>query len=112
MSMEIHVFFRGKLPTKPKLAQTMKELGFPLTIPPPRDSLEKQSGFLPMKLNGEHGGAEFDVFEGRANIEDILGEDIKKIQKNFDRCAPFRWGGDDNEIDRKSTRLNSSHEWI
>jgi len=92
------VFFRGKLPTKPKLAQTMKELGFPLTIPPPRDSLEKQSGFLPMKLNGEHGGAEFDVFEGRANIEDILGEDIKKIEKNFDRCAAFRWGGDDNEM--------------
>src|ERR1043165_8251946 len=98
MSMEIHVLFTGKLPTKPKLAQAMKELGFPLTIPPPRDSLEKQSVFLPMKLNGEHGGAEFDVFEGRANIKDILGDDIKKIEESFDRCAAFRWGDDENEM--------------
>lgn len=39
MSIEIHVFFRGKLPTKPELARAMKELGFPITVQSPKDSL-------------------------------------------------------------------------
>jgi hypothetical protein len=34
MSMEIHVFFRGTLPTKAALGKTMKELGFPLSLKP------------------------------------------------------------------------------
>ena len=74
MSMEIHVLFRGKLPAKPALAQSMKELGFPIAIPPPRDSLEKQNGFLPMTLNREGTGAEFDVFEGHAAVAEIAGD--------------------------------------
>jgi hypothetical protein len=95
MSIEIHVLFRGKLPTKPALAQAMKELGFPLTIPPPRDSLEKQKGFLPMKLRREEAGAEFDVFEGRANVTEVAGDDVDPA---FERCASFRFAGDVNEM--------------
>ena len=34
MSMETHVFFRGKLPTKSALSRAMKELGFPFSITP------------------------------------------------------------------------------
>ncbi len=34
MSMETHVFFRGKLPTKAALSRTMRELGFPFSITP------------------------------------------------------------------------------
>lgn len=99
MSIEIHVFFRGKLPTKPALAKAMKELGFPITIPPPKDSLEKQSGFLPMRLRREEAGAEFDVFEGRDSIKERVGnKHIQKVNKGFDRCASFRWGGNENEM--------------
>src|ERR1044071_6141057 len=98
MSMEIHVLFTGKLPTKPKLAQTMKELGFPITIPPPRDSLEKQSGFLPMRLHREEAGAEFDVFEGEANVAEVLDDYGVEVDPSFDRCASFRWGGNENEM--------------
>ena len=98
MSMEIHVFFRGKLPTKPVLAKAMKELGFPITIPSRRDSLEKQSGFLPMRLNREEAGAEFDVFEGRENIADIMGDEVSEVEPGFDRCGSFRFGGNENEM--------------
>jgi hypothetical protein len=98
MSMEIHVFFRGKLPSKPALAKAMKEFGFPITIPPPKDSLEKQSGFLPMRLRREEAGAEFDVFEGRANIADIMGHSVSEVDPGFDRCGSFRFGGNENEM--------------
>jgi hypothetical protein len=98
MSMEIHVFFCGKLPTKPALAKAMKELGFPITIPSPKDSLEKQSGFLPMRLCGEEAGAEFDVFEGRANIADIMGDSVSEVEPSFERCGSFRFGGNENEM--------------
>src|SRR3954453_22638721 len=97
MSMEIHVFFRGKLPTKAELARVMKELGFPITIPS-KDSLEKQSGFLPMRLRRQEAGAEFDVFEGRANIADIMGDSVSEVDPGFDRCGSFRFGGNENEM--------------
>ena len=39
MSMETHVFFRGKLPTKAALSRAMKELGFSFSISPSTGSL-------------------------------------------------------------------------
>jgi hypothetical protein len=98
MSREIHVLFHGKLPTKPALARAMKELGFPITIPSSKNSLEKQSGFLPMRLRGEETGAEFDVFEGRAHVAEVAGEHEGAVDLTFDRCASFRFGGDENEM--------------
>lgn len=98
MSMEIHVFFRGKLPTKPALAKAMKELGFPLTIPSPKDSLEKQDGFLPMLLRDEEAGAEFDAFEGRARVAEAAGDRESALDRSFDRGARFRFGGNENEM--------------
>ena len=71
MAIEMHVFFRGKLPTKAALAKTMRELGFPFSIKPPTGSLERQSGFMPMTLRGEETGIEFDVFDGRAAVEEL-----------------------------------------
>ena len=50
MSMETHVFFRGKLPSKAALSRAMKELGFPYAIKPSTGSLEQQNGFMPMTL--------------------------------------------------------------
>src|SRR5436305_8696973 len=53
MAMEIHVFFRGKLPSKAALGRTMKELGFPLWVKPATGPLEGHSGYLPMRLERE-----------------------------------------------------------
>src|SRR5262245_64535084 len=98
MSMEINILFRGKLPAKAALARAMKELGFPLTIPPPAGSLEKQKGFLPMRLRREETGAEFDVFEGRDNVKEVVGKHIKKINPAFTASATFRFGGDETKM--------------
>jgi hypothetical protein len=93
--MELHVLLRGKLPSKAALARVMKQLGFPLTLTPAAGSLEGVSGFMPMRLGREETGVEFDVFEGRDAVEDVAGPDI---DPGFERCANFRWGGDENEM--------------
>src|SRR6266536_925542 len=100
MSMEINVFFHGKLPDKRTLSRAMAELGFPLTIK--AGSLERQSGFMPMRLRREETGVEFDVFEGRAAVEELVA-DIEElagsdIDPSFERSANFRWGGDEDEM--------------
>src|SRR3954468_3828904 len=91
MSMETHVFFRGKLPTKSALSRAMKELGFPFSITPSTGSLEQQSGFMPMKRRGEETGVEFDVYSDHAAVEEFadVGVDV-----GFERRASLRWGGD------------------
>ena len=98
MSMEMHVLFRGKLPSKAALTRTMKELGFPFSIAPPAGSLEQQSGYMPMRFRRDESGVEFDVFEGRADVEDIAGDHAGNIDPSFDRSANFRWGGDETEM--------------
>jgi hypothetical protein len=91
MSMEIHVLFHGKLPSKAALQSALRELGFPFSIKPVTGSLERQNGFMPMLLDKEETGVEFDVFEGRDAVEEIGGKDV---DPRFDRAANFRWGGD------------------
>jgi hypothetical protein len=93
MSVEMHVFFRGKLPDKKALSGAMAELGFPLTIA--AGSLERQRGFMPMRLRREETGVEFDVFDDRAAVEELGG---KHIDPAFGRSANFRWGGDEDEM--------------
>ena len=95
MSMETHVFFHGPLPRKSALRRTMRELGFPFTLTPDTGTLEGQSGFMPMRLRGEDTGVEFDVFEGREAIDEFS---VEGIDPTFDRCANFRWGGDETEM--------------
>ncbi|MDQ2079378.1 hypothetical protein RA307_04220 [Xanthobacteraceae bacterium Astr-EGSB] len=95
MSMETHVFFHGPLPRKSALRRAMRELGFPFTLTPDTGPLEGQSGFMPMRLRGEDTGVEFDVFEGRQAIDEFT---IEGIDPAFDRCANFRWGGDETEM--------------
>jgi hypothetical protein len=92
VSIEMHVFFRGKLPDKKALSRAMAELGFPFTIK--AGSLERQRGFMPMRLRREETGVEFDVF-GRDHIEDLAGNDF---DPRFERSASFRWGGDEDEM--------------
>jgi hypothetical protein len=94
MSMETHVFFRGKLPTRAALSRTMKELGFPFSITPATGSLEQQSGFMPMKLRGEETGVEFDVYSDHAAVEEFA--DVG-VDAGFERRASLRWGGDFQE---------------
>lgn len=96
MSMEINVFFCGKLPSKAALSDAMTQLGFPLTITPDAGSLHKQKGFMPMRLDGKESGVEFDVFDGRADVEDIANG--REVDAKFDRSANFRWGGDEGEM--------------
>ena len=95
--MEMHVLFRGKLPSKAALTRTMKELGFPFSIAPPAGSLEQQSGYMPMRFRRDESGVEFDVFDGRSDVEDIAGGHAGNIDPGFDRSANFRWGGDETE---------------
>lgn len=95
MASETHVFFRGKLPTKAALAKTMRELGFPFSLKPATGSLEQQSGFMPMTLRGEETGVAFDVFEGRAAVNELAPEGG---DAGFDRSANFRWSGDEHEM--------------
>jgi hypothetical protein len=94
MSMETHVFFRGKLPSKAALSRAMKELGFPFSITPATGSLEAQKGFMPMKLRGEETGVEFDVFGDRVAVEEFA--DVG-VDASFERRASLRWGGDFQE---------------
>jgi hypothetical protein len=99
MAMEVHVFFRGELPSKPALTQIMQELGFPLSITPSEQSLEQHTGYMPMLLHGKETGVEFDVFNGRLAIEDDIGrERMGEIDPGFDRCANLRFVGDWNEV--------------
>ena len=95
MAQETHVLFGGKLPGRAALNLAMKQLGFPLAISPGVTSLEGHSGYLPMKLRHEETGVEFDLFEGRATVEELVGKDA---DPRFQRCGSFRWGGDENEM--------------
>jgi hypothetical protein len=95
MAVELHVMFAGKLPGKAALTRAMKDLGFPVSIPAGGGSLEKHSGFLPMKLRGQKSGVEFDVYDKRAHIKEVAGEDF---DPRFERLASFRWGGDEDEM--------------
>ena len=94
MSMETHVFFRGRLPGRAALSRAMKELGFPFSITGATGSLEQQSGFMPMKFRGEETGVELDVFADHTAVEEFadVGVDL-----SFERRASFRWGGDFQE---------------
>jgi len=94
MSMETHVFFRGKLPTKAALSRAMKDLGFPFSIKPATGSLEQQSGFMPMLLRREETGVEFDVWNDEATVAEFA--DVG-VDQSFERVANFRWGGDYQE---------------
>ena len=94
MSMETHVFFSGKLPTKAALSRAMKELGFPFSITPSTGSLERQSGFMPMKLRGEETGIEFGVYSDHAAVVEFA--DVG-VDAGFERRASLRWGGDFQE---------------
>src|SRR4030095_11023608 len=94
MSMETHVFFRGKLPSKAALSRAMKELGFPFSITTATGSLEAQKGFLPMKLRGAETGVEFDVFGDRVAVEEFADAGV---DASFERRASLRWGGDFEE---------------
>src|SRR5262245_19173682 len=91
MSMETHVFFRGKLPSKAALSRAMKELDFRFSITPATGSLEAQKGFMPMKLRGEETGVEFDVFGDRVAIEEFADADV---DASFERRASLHWGSD------------------
>jgi hypothetical protein len=95
MAMEIHVFFRGTLPTKAALGRTMKELGFPLSVKPATGSLEGHSGYMPMRLRREETGVEFDIFGGRSVIDEF---GFEGVDPSLDRVANFRWGGDEDEM--------------
>jgi hypothetical protein len=94
ISMETHIFFRGKLPTRAALSRAMKELGFPFSISPSTGSLEQQSGFMPMKRRGEETGVEFDVYSDHAAVEEFAHVGV---DAGFERRASLRWGGDFQE---------------
>ena len=95
MSMEMHVLFAGKLPSKAALARSFKELGFPLSFRRTATSLEQHEGYLPMRLRGEESGVEFDISNDRNDVEEIAGKDV---DPRFTRSANFRWGGNEREL--------------
>ena len=99
MSIEIHVFFRGKLPDTAALTRALKGLGFSLSITPPAYPLEGHSGYMPMRFQRDETGVEFYIDDGRAVVEDVLPpEQLANVDPNFDRCASFRWGSAEDEM--------------
>src|SRR5437867_2122119 len=94
MSIEMHVFFRGKLPSKAALSRALKELGFPFTIKPATGSLEQQKGYMPMLLRRDETGVEFDVYDDPADLAEFA--DIG-VDPSLNRLANFRWAGDIRE---------------
>jgi hypothetical protein len=95
MSMEVNVFFSGKLPSTASLTRCFKELGFPLTFPRGTGALEKHgSGYLPMRFRGEESGIEFYTHDSREELEEDFEIDI---DPRFTRSANFRWSSDANE---------------
>lgn len=99
MSIEIHVFFRGKLPDTAALTKCLNELGFGLSFPAPHYSLEGKSGFRPMRFGRDETGVQFFIDDGRNVVESALSaEQIAEVDPNFDRCASFRWGSAEDEM--------------
>ena len=95
MSIEMYVFFRGKLPSKAALTRAMKELGFPFTIKPATGSLDKQHGYMPMLLRRDETGVEFDVYDDPSALAEFA--DVG-FDPSFNRMANFRWAGDPQEM--------------
>jgi hypothetical protein len=95
MASEIHVLFRGALPHLKALSRAMDELGFPFKVRYAGCSMEQQHGFMPMWFRRDEIGVEFDVFEGRAAVEELAG---KEVDPRFDRSGNFRWSSDDDEM--------------
>lgn len=95
MSMESHVFFAGTVPTVEELQKTFEALKFPVSISDEVDSLEDQSGFMPMLLRGEESGVEFNLWEDGSMLEDFAEFGI---DPTFVRNASTRWGGDMQEL--------------
>jgi hypothetical protein len=89
MADEIHIIFRGKLPSRAAFNRAIKSLGYPVSLVDQKGPLEGQSGFMPMRLFREESGAEFDVFEGRDAVDELE----PGVDPNLDRRASFRWRG-------------------
>jgi hypothetical protein len=98
MAIEMHLFFRGKLPTRDEVNQAMQELGFPFSIDA-SVSLDQQSGFMPMLFRETETGVEFDLYEGRDHIDELREsfDDDFEVDSLFDRCASVRWASDFTE---------------
>jgi hypothetical protein len=98
MAIEMHLFFRGKLPTRDEVNQAMQELGFPFSIDA-SVSLGQQSGFMPMLFRETETGVEFDLYEGRDHIDELREgfDDDFEVDPSFDRCASVRWASDFTE---------------
>src|SRR5262245_8590403 len=94
MSIEMFVFFRGKLPSKAALSRALKELGFPFTIKPATGSLEQQHGYMPMLLRRDEIGVELDVYDDQADVAEFA--DVG-VDPSLNRIASFRWAGDIRE---------------
>jgi hypothetical protein len=95
MASELHVMFRGALPHLKALSRQMAELGFPFKVRYAGGSMELQRGYMSIWFRRDEIGVEFDVFEGRAAVEELAG---KEIDPRFDRSGNFRWSSDDDEM--------------
>jgi hypothetical protein len=88
MSIEVHVLFKGALPSRMAFNTAIGSLGHAIAIVDLEGGLEGQTGFMPMQLFDEDSGVEFDVFDGRDAVEELEPE----ADQSFDRVANFRWG--------------------
>src|SRR3954447_4380883 len=90
MSVQVSVYFRGKLPAKADLQRAMQALGFAVSIPPRGGSLERHRAYLPMKLSRRDAGFEFYVDQASGPQQPLP----TGIDPGMDRRASFVWGGD------------------
>jgi hypothetical protein len=96
MSIELHILFSGKLPSKAAVQRSLRELGFPLTFRRGSGALDEQHGMLPMMLNRQETGVEFDTYHGDDVTDEILPNGAP-VDRALNCRVSLRWSGDFTE---------------
>ncbi len=84
MADEVHVFFKGKLPSRAAFNRAIRALGHPASLVDQKGPLEGQSGFMPMRLFREDGGR-----VRRVRMEGTPWRTRSGIDQSIDRRASF-----------------------
>jgi hypothetical protein len=95
MAMEMHVFYRGRLPSRTALNKTMQALDLPLAIVSAERPLERHKGFMPMRWRAQNVGVELDVW---TKPDDLMEIGAEGVDPRLNRSVNLRWTGDRKEL--------------
>ncbi len=99
MSMELYVLFSGPLPPVAQFAEHLTAFDLVLPKESAPETLDRQSGFVPLRLGASETGVEFDVWNDPEEALSIL-EDLELSVPDPvpQRIVAFRWGDDFSEM--------------